>query len=399
MLLADMGADVIKVEPPWGEPWRLNQQFMPLESRTFISLNRGKRSLPLDLTKPEAREIAHKLARQVDVVIVNFRPDVPAKLGIDYETLSALNPRLIYCENTAFGSRGPHSHRPGYDIIAQAMTGLMAAEGKVRDGVPEQIVSTAVADYSTGITIAWGVCAALFHRERTGRGQKLETTLLGTALGVQTSRMLLVESLEGETRRALLEELAHLRAAGASYEEQQEHYQKSRNRPPGNIYYRTYQTRDGHMAVGCLSEPLRKRLADVLGLHDIRFEPGYNAKTPEARAFGDELTKKAEALFLQKTTEEWLRVLDEARIPAGPVMFSEELLEDPQVLANGLVTELEHSKAGKITMVAPFLTMSETPLESRMASPALGEHTEAILGGLGYGAAEVAALREKGVTR
>ena len=182
MMLSDMGADVIKVEPPWGEPWRFAQEFAPTESRRFISLNRGKRSLPLDLTRPEGLEIVYKLVPSMDAVIINARPDVPAKLGIDYETLSALNPRLIYCDNTAFGRQGPHSHRPGYDLIVQAMTGLMASEEKVADGVPQPIVSSAVADFTTGVAIAWGVCAALYNRERTGKGQKIETTLLGTAL-------------------------------------------------------------------------------------------------------------------------------------------------------------------------------------------------------------------------
>ena len=170
MMLSDMGADVIKIEPTQGEPWRLAQQFIPGESKTFMSLNRGKRSLPLDLNDPRATAIVHKLVADVDVVVVNARPDVPANLKIDYETLSAINPRLIYCDNTAFGRQGPHAYRPGYDLIVQAMSGLMAAEGKITNGVPGQITSTAIADFATGLAIAWGVCAALYARERTGKG-------------------------------------------------------------------------------------------------------------------------------------------------------------------------------------------------------------------------------------
>ena len=132
MLLSDMGADVIKVEPPWGEPWRFAREFIPNESRTYIAVNRGKRSLPLDLTRAEGREIAYRLLPETDVVVVNARPDVPHKLGIDYETLSAINPRIVYCDITAFGRQGPQRHRPGYDIVTQAMTGLMAAEGEDR---------------------------------------------------------------------------------------------------------------------------------------------------------------------------------------------------------------------------------------------------------------------------
>ena len=140
------------------------------------------------------------MIHDIDVVVINARPDVPNKLGIDYETLSAINPGIIYCDNTAFGRSGPDSYRPGYDLIIQAMSGLMAAEGKIKDGVPQLITSTAVADFATGIAIAWGVCAALFHRERTGRGQKVETTLLGTALGVQTGSFMEIDAFDAERR-------------------------------------------------------------------------------------------------------------------------------------------------------------------------------------------------------
>ena len=213
MMLADMGADVIKIEPIEGEPWRLALQFIPGESKTYMSLNRGKRSLPLDLAKPEAARIIREMIPEVDVVIINARPDVPAKLGIDYETLSAINPRLIYCDNTAFGRKGPDSYRPGYDLIIQAMSGLMAAEGKIVDGVPRMITSTAVADFATGIAVAWGVCAALFHRERSGKGQMVETTLLATALGVQTSGFMEIASrsthaLQSDHSSGLLRETA-----------------------------------------------------------------------------------------------------------------------------------------------------------------------------------------------
>jgi crotonobetainyl-CoA:carnitine CoA-transferase CaiB-like acyl-CoA transferase len=399
MLLADMGADVIKIEPPHGEPWRLNMQFIPLESRTFISLNRGKRSLPLDLIRPEATEIVDRLVAEADVVIVNYRPDVSRKLRIDYERLSEINPRLIYCDNTAFGRRGPHSQRPGYDIVAQAITGLMASEGKVVDGVLQYIVSTPIADFATGLAMAWGICAALYVRERTGKGQKIETTLLASALAVQTSRFTWIEAIDAEPYRQFMADLERMRAEGRPFEEVYARYLEFRPRPPGNIYYRTYQTKDGVIAVGCLSDPLRKRLLQVLGLHDIRFDPDYDPQSPEAIEFGRQLTRQAEAIFRQRTTAEWLRILDEAGIPAGPVRFTEELFEDEQVLANNLVVELEHSVVGRIKMVGPIISMSGTPLEARSASPALGEHTEEILTALGYSPAQVEELRKKGVTR
>ena len=400
MMLGDMGADIIKVEPPWGEPWRFAQEFIPTESRTYISLNRGKRSLPLDLTKPEAKEIVYKLIPDMDVVIINSRPDVPYNLGIDYETLSAINPRLIYCDNTAFGRKGPHSARPGYDIIAQAITGLMSSETKVENGVPQQIQSTAIADYATGISIAWGVSAALYSRERTGKGQMIETTLLGSALGVQTSRFIEVAAVDAEPRAEFLAALAELQKRGAPYEDMLALARKRlEGRRVGNIYYRTYMAKDSALAVGCLSDRLRKRMADVLGVDDIRFEPDYDSTSDRAREFGESLIKRAEAIIKEKTVDEWVALFDQAGVPSGPVRFVEELMDDEQVLANDLVVKLEHSLAGDLKMVGPILKMSETPLEAQSASPALGEHTAEILGKLGYSDDDIQKLRDDGVTR
>ena len=399
MLLADMGADVIKVEPIQGEPWRLALQFIPGESKTYMSLNRGKRSLPLDLTREEAIKIVHDMIPEIDVVIVNARPDVPAKLGIDYETLSALNERLIYCDNTAFGRQGPDSYRPGYDLIIQAMSGLMAAEGKIRDGVPQLITATAVADYATGTAIAWGVCAALYHRERTGRAQRVDTSLLATGLAVQTGGFMQIDAVDRERREEFLTVLEALREAGASYEEIDEQHQQMMNPfRRGNIYYRTYQAKDGALAVACLSDRLRKRVADVLGIEDPRFEPGYDPMSPQVLDLSDELVQQAEALLLERTVDEWLEIFDGVGVPAGPVRYIQELLEDEQVKANGLVVDLEHALAGTVKMVGPMIQMSETPLEARSASPSLGEHTDEILLALGYGRHEIDDLKGEGVT-
>ena len=399
MLLADMGADVIKIEPPWGEPWRFSKEISPFESRTFISLNRGKRSLPLDLAKKEATEITHKLVSQADVVIINFRPDVPYKLRIDYETLSKINPRLIYCENTAFGRLGPDNNRPGYDLIVQAMSGLMASDGKISNGAPQQITATAVSDFSTGLAIAWGVCTALYSRERTGLGQKIESTLLGSALSIQTSSFVNVQMVDDQPRAEFLETLERMRQAGSSYEDVHTLYQSYRTQPTWNAYYRTYQTKDSVIAVGCLSDTLRKKMSDALGFHDIRFDPSYVATNPEVEAFNVELAKTLERLFMTRTTTEWLQILDSAGVPSGPVRFVEELLNDPQVVANGLVVELEHNQVGPIKMAGPMLSMSETPLQAKTASPSLGQHTDEVLKELGYSTTTIQQLKATGVTR
>ena len=400
MLLADMGADVIKIEPPWGEPWRFQDSFIPNESRGFISLNRGKRSLPLDLTRPEAKRIVDQLIPDTDVVVINARPDVPYNLGIDWETLSAKNPRLIYCDNTAYGRKGPDSHRPGYDLIVQAMSGLMASEGKIVDGMPKHIVSTPVADYATGIAIAWGVCAALYHRERTGNGQKVETSLMTTALNLQNYRFIQVAAVDDERRVEFADELARDRADGTAYEQIYERYLErfAARRHGFQVYYRTYQAKDGVLAVGCLSDRLRKRVSDLVGLDDIRFQPGYDPDSEETAVFNEALVTKAEELFRERTVEEWLTLFDEAGVPAGPVRFVEELTDDEQVVANGDVVELEHPLAGSLKMVGPLLKMTETPLETRSSSPFLGEHSAEILSRLGYSADDIQRLIDEGIT-
>jgi len=396
-ILAEMGADVIKIEPPWGEPWRLTQRFTPTESRTFMTYNRGKRSLPLDLTKPEAQDILARLISRMDVVLVNFRPDVAEKLGVGYEKLSRLNPRLVYCELTAYGRRGPDAHRPGYDMIIQAMTGMIASETKTVDDVPSWVWSSPLIDTASGIAMAGAVSAALFARERTGEGQKIETTLLGQALNLMGARFLHVEKLDRETREKTLRDIGEQREAGASYDELVALSPGSRRREHhGNIYYRVYMAADGPLAVGCLSQPLRLRLLETLGLTDESMEPGWDPGTPEAREYSRNLERQAEDLFRSRTTEEWLRLLEGRNIPAGPVRFIEEMFDDPQVVANDLVDEFTHSQEGAVRMAGHYARFSGTPLPHAPPSPALGEHTAEILQWLGFSPEDVGQLRESG---
>jgi formyl-CoA transferase len=273
----------------------------------------------------------------------------------------------------------------------------MAAEGKMDRGTPQHIWSTPLIDTTSGFCLAWSVCAALYARERTGRGQRVESTLLGSALALLGMRFLQVESLDREPRAQVLEELAAMRAASASYEETLSLYQAGHQPPPGGIYYRVYMAEDGAVAVGCLSDPLRHRLLDVLGLSDIRFEPGYDPTTPEAQAFARELEEKAEGVFRGKTVARWLDVLEARGIPAGPVRFVEELVDDPQVEASGLLAEVDHREAGKVKMVGPLARFSDAPLPPPSASPALGQHAAEILRELGYGDEDVGRWRGAGI--
>lgn len=373
--LGDLGADIIKVEPTTGESWRLNIQFAPTESRAFLAVNRNKRDLAIDLKTDAGREVIYRLIPSTDVVIVNYRPDTPRNLGIDYETLVELNDRLIYVENTAMGQSGPLSHRPGYDLIAQAMTGLLLTGGRRdEDGIPLPL-TPAVADLATGITIALAVCAALFAREKTGVGQKVETTLLGTSLALQGTQFMRtgvetgtgLEDVSDSQRRALLS------------------------------YYRAYNTKDSMIAVACLTPVLRRKMAKAVGVEDPRHTRDIPRLSPEAIAIAEKFTAEVSARMLERTTDEWLEIFDKAGVPAGPVRDVKELADDPQVIANDLVVEFDHPVAMKLTLVGPILRMSETETRSRSAPPTLGQHTHEILRELGYTETEVASLRESRV--
>ncbi|MFN8556417.1 MAG: CoA transferase [Dehalococcoidia bacterium] len=389
MLLSDMGADVIKIEPPEGEPWRLFSQFIPKESKTFISLNRGKRSLPLDLTRPEGQRVAHDLVRTADVALINYRPDVPGRFGLDYETLATLNPRLIYCENTAFGRRGPDSHRLGYDIIIQAMSGLMAAINKTVDGVP-QVLALAAADFATGITMAWAVSAALYARERTGRGQKVEAALLSTALALQTSRFTCIDlgrrrvdaRLPGIAQRRLR---PRRRMGGAG-----PHPGDAAARPHPWRRFTTAPTRPAtatSRGVGCLSDALRRKFLAATGLRDSRFDdPQWRCSDggdPPGERGAGRPGRGAARLGVERGVAGPAGC--GAGVPCGPVRFVEEIRR-PAGAGQRHDRRVGPHLGGADGMAGPMVKMSGTPTRAQGASPALGEHTDEILGSLGYDA-------------
>ncbi|MCC6961224.1 MAG: CoA transferase [Dehalococcoidia bacterium] len=398
MHLADMGAEVTKFEPIAGEPWRLMVELVPKESRTFASLNRGKRGVAMDMSRPEAHEVIHRLVKEADVVLINYRPGVAESLGIDYATLSKLNPRLIYCENTAFGKKGPLARRGGYDIVVQALTGLMAGEAKLDGDVPTYVYP-AIGDYATGIQMSNAICAALYAREKNGKGQRIDCTLMGSAIAMQTSQFTWLDAFDSEVIPPMLDELKQARSEMKSFTEQVGVQKKYRPAAAGNIYYRVYQTRDGFIAMGALSHALRLKVLAATGLKDPRFQPdGSFVMAPEGwDVRGPELVQEAEALFRTKTTEEWGQLFEKHGVPAGPLYFIEELFDHPQTLANGLQVEMDHPLLGPMKLVGPPFQMSETPLAAQFPSPMLGEHTDTVLGEAGYDEAAIGALRESGV--
>ena len=398
-MLSDLGAEVIKVEPPQGEPWRLQGQFVPLESKVFQALNRGKRSLAIDVAHPKAREAIHRLVAETDVIVINYRPDVAARLHIDYDTVRPLKPDLVYVDNTAFGRAGPWANRPGYDIVVQAASGLMSSVGKVDEkGTP--VVPPAFADFTTAYAIAIGTCAALFHRALTGQGQKVETSLLINALNLQQGQVMSLPAADAAQKASFMEALTTARASGTSYAD----FLKQRDGilragAAGNIYYRSYLTQDGAFAIGALSASLRAKVRAVLAVEHNRDEPGYNAGDPEQQRIDLALTERVEAMIRAHTTAYWEQRFEQGGVPVSPVYFAQELETHPQVLANDYLVHLEHDLTGPQTMLAPPWKMSETPPAAQSAAPPLGRDTDAILGSVGYSPDEIATLRADGIVR
>lgn len=402
MLLSDMGAEVIKVEPIDGESTRHTAGVIPMEGLAFILYNRGKQSIPVDLRTREGREIADKLVRAVDIVVVGYRPDVCLEFGLDYERLAAINPSLIYLQNTAFGSEGPMASQGGYDLVVQAMSGLMAMNQGVDDeGQPRQIMP-AYADFLTAAYIAWAVTAAVLVRERTGEGQKIETSLLGSALMGAVGRLRYFEALDTESTEEFLSKLRQLQQDNRPWKEQLA--LRAERLVPANIYYRSYATADSYVVVACLNNPTRVKLLEIIGIEDERMVNGQlhtavvaSEDTPERRARLKDMVSRAEAIFRSKTTADWLAIFHNARIPAGPLRFPEEVFFDEQVAANGFLTRLDHAATGPYRTAAPPLRMAKSPLSVQGPAPLFGQHTRAVLAQLGYPADRIEDLVRRGV--
>ncbi len=381
--LADLGAEVIKVERPksgddsraFGPPWLKDRDGKDTrESAYFASANRGKKSVTVNLSKPGGQNLVRELAAQSDVLLENYKHGDLARYGLGYEDLRKINPRLIYCSVTGFGQTGPYRERPGYDFMIQGMGGLMSITGE-RDDLPgggPQRVGVPIVDIMTGMYATIAVCAALANRERTGKGQLLDLALLDT-------------------------QVAFLANQGMNYLATGEVPGRLGNAHPNIVPYQTFKTRDGDIILACGNDNLFTKFCEagdcVHLVQDARF--ATNGKRVENRAA---LVPLLQEIFSRRTTREWVEALEAAGVPNGPINNLKQVFEEPQVVARGMKIEVEHASAGKVPLMASPMRFSETPLEFRLPPPTLGQHTGEILQGvLGLDAAAIARLRDEGI--
>jgi formyl-CoA transferase/CoA:oxalate CoA-transferase len=370
MWLGDLGADVIKIESPEGDDGRKSgPPFFNGESAFFLSANRNKRAIVLDLKTPEGAEIFHRLAATADVVVENFRPGVMEKLGIGFETVSASNPGIIYCSISGFGSDGPDAWRPGLDQIIQGFSGLMSITG-FEGGEPTR-VGIPIADLLTGLFGAYGILAALYARQQTGRGQRVETSLLESMVG-----MLAFQALR------------YLNGAGIP--------PPAGNHHPLNAPYGVYRAKDGYLTIGGTGEKRWNLLCQVLEAPRLLSDPRFltNGDRYQHR---HELAEEINAVLQAKTVAEWERLLNDVGVPSGPVYTLDQALDHPQVRHREMVVEREHPTAGLIKLLGMPVKLSETPAGVQRVPPLFGQHNDEVLAELGYSVAEITAFRERGV--
>ena len=397
--LADLGAEVVKLESPVGDASRRIAQFAPGESKAFHGLNRGKRGLVIDLAQAEGRAVAHRLIPKFDVFVTNVRPGVSERIGMDYETLRQLRPDLIYFDVTGFGDRGPSAHRAGSDAMVQAYSGLVAGDLKVRpDGAPEQITATAPSDYIAALGGAMGVCAALYHREKTGEGQRISGTLLGAGLALQTPWAGDVPVSDAILIEPLRQMMSELRESGASYAEMIEARRSRPNQGKAfRIYYSAYPVKDGAIVLGALTPQNRDQIRTALEItDDPTDDDDFNAIGPEA----DTIVARVEAQIRSKlatgTMAEWIATLDAEGAPASPVNWLEDMADDPQVVAMDLMPLIDHPLTGPERQVGPLISMSKTETGTNRSAPPLDSETDAILWEHGFDDDEIVGLREAG---
>ncbi len=365
---ADFGADVIKIEsPPGVDP---NEGMSgPRSGFDMQNLHRNKRSMTLNLKLPEGRDVFARLVKTADVVVENYRPDVKFRLGIDYESLARINPRVVLASISGFGQDGPYRDRPGFDQIAQGMSGLMSVtgfpgQGPVRTG-------TAIADLAAGLFAALGVMTALLERESSGKGQWVQSSLLqaGVALlDFQAARYL----MKGEVAPQV------------------------GNDHPTSMPTSAYKTADGYINVGASGDGMWIRLCKALGREDLLLRAEFTG-APDRAANRVQLNAELNAAFSERKSAEWIDALNRAGVPCGPIHSIDQVFADPQVQHLGLAAPVKHPALGTIRIVNQAVTLSRTPATMASATPELGEHTDEVLAEIGYGKADIAALRERGV--
>ena len=400
VFLSDMGADVVKVESPTGDAMRALGQFAPHESKAFHVFNRGKRGIVIDLGTVDGQAVLHRLIPDFDVFLVNARPGVPERIGVDYDTLRQHNPNLIYLDNTAYGPNGPSAHRAGADIIAQAYSGLMAGDEKLDEyGGPDFITATTPADFSAAWTSAMAVCAALYHRERTGEGQRIETSLLGGALTLQNAMVGRLPAIDAILLDPVLQAIAEVKARGGSYRELIASRGGLRSLVGGAflLYYGGYETADGAIMLGCVTPANQQQVRDAIELgDDPTTAPDFNAMDPDSAVVVDAVRERISSIFRSNTTAHWIERLDATGAPASQVNLVEEIVDDPQVQALNIMVDFEHALTGPETAVGPAFRMSATPPSAQGPSPGLGADTDEILAEHGFDTDEIAILRANG---
>ena len=369
MLLADLGADVIKIESP-DPDIRTAGGLAALkgENSHFLVVNRNKRGLSIDLKDEQGRDAFYRLVRTADVLIQNYRPGVMKRLGCDYETLSQLNPRLIYCSISGFGEGSPYADLAGMDLIAQGMSGLMSVTGNTDSDEPVK-AGTPVTDMGSGMYGALGVVSALYHREKTGRGQHIEATLLDTPISWLTWRA--------------AEYWAHGETPG----------------PQGSGLgaYRAFKCSDGRWVNIAPTNRLWRAACATLGAPELADDPRFRTQTLR-NEHHRELTAAFQEHFLKHDSDYWIAAFREARLPCGPIKSVAEVLDDdPHVKAREMVVELEHPTIGKTKALGVPIKLSETPGAVTLPAPTLGQHSVQILIELGYSPEEIEALRAAGV--
>jgi succinate--hydroxymethylglutarate CoA-transferase len=369
-LLGDLGADVIKVEPPGGEPMRsVDNHFAPKESAYYFGINRSKRDITLNLKSEAGRAILDRLIDTADVFAVGMRPRAVNALGIDYETVAARNPRIVYLSVTAFGETGPRSDEPGMDIVAQALSGLMAMTGE--PDRPPVKVGTAVSDWSLSLSAALGVVTALRARDRDGVGQKVSVNLLDSSIALLPNFV-----------TPYFATGARMRRSGSGH--------------PQIVPYQVFDTADGYLVVACLSDQFWRPLCEAMDRSDLIDAPGYADNTQRV-ANRDEVIKVVGEELARHPTDHWLERFSTCDFPHAPVRELEEVFEEPQVIHNGMLLELEHPRYGPYKAVNNPIKLSRTPARPHRYSPAPGEDNAEVLREVGYSDDEIGVLEADGL--